>query len=66
MLRGLITERDFELCDKAFPGIVRYYRELKDKPCTFLELLWGFTHQDHSCAEAVPVASQGAIRVVAR
>lgn len=45
-MRGLITELDFNACDEAFPGIVRCYSELQDKPRTFLELLWGFTHQE--------------------
>ncbi len=44
MLRGYVTELDFELVEQMFPGIVRYYRELKEKPLTFLELWWGFTH----------------------
>lgn len=66
MMRGMITERDFEECECAFPGIVRYYRELKVKPETFLELLWGFIHQECRCSEAVPVASRPAISFVAR
>jgi hypothetical protein len=41
-MRGLITERDFVECDRAFPGICRYYSELQDKPRTFLELVWRF------------------------
>src|SRR5437868_1736707 len=61
MMRGYITEIDFDKVDEAFPGIVRYYRELKDKPCTFLELVWGFTHRDGVCPETVPVASKVAI-----
>lgn len=59
MMCGYITEVDFDLVDEAFPGIVRYYLELHDKPKTFLELLWGFTHQC-PCAEPVPVASSQA------
>ncbi len=66
MMRGMITERDFEECECAFPGIVRYYRELQVKPETFLELLWGFIHRDCSCSEAVPVASRPAISITAR
>jgi hypothetical protein len=66
MMRGFITESDFDQVDECFPGIVRYYRELKEKPKTFLELLWGFTHQKCGCVEAIPVASQAASRVVAR
>ena len=66
MLRGLITEKDFEECECAFPGISRYYRELKVKPETFLELLWAFVHRDRNRTEAVPVASRPAIRVAVR
>ena len=33
------------------------------KPETFLELLWGFIHQDCACSETVPVASRPAIAV---
>jgi len=66
MMRGVITEHDFEECECAFPGIVRYYRELKVKPATFLELLWGFIHQECPCAETVPVASRPAISAAVR
>jgi len=66
MMRGMITECDFEECECAFPGIVRYYRELQVKPETFLELLWGFIHQEHCCSESVPVASRPAISITIR
>jgi hypothetical protein len=65
-MRGIITERDFEECECAFPGIVGYYRELKIKPATFLELLWGFINRECSCSEAVPVASRPAIPATLR
>jgi len=65
-MRGVITESDFEECECAFPGIVRYYRELQDKPETFLELLWAFIHRERSCAEAVKVAPRPASRVAVR
>ena len=45
-MRGCITELDFQACDEVFPGIVSYYRALKNKPQTFLELVWAFTHRD--------------------
>jgi hypothetical protein len=61
MMRGFITERDFEEVDLAFPGIVRYYRELQVKPGTFLELLWGFTHGEHGRPQPVAVASHPAM-----
>jgi hypothetical protein len=66
MMRGYITEIDFEKVDEAFPGIVRYYRELKDKPATFLELVWGFTHREGACAEALAVAPTVTIHAVVR
>lgn len=66
MLHGIITEIDFEEVECAFPGIVRYYRELKVKPGTFLELLWAFVHRDCACSEPVPVASRPAISAVIR
>ncbi len=56
-MRGFITEIDFEKVEQAFPGIVRYYRELKDKPATFLELVWGFQSRDGGCAETCRVAA---------
>jgi hypothetical protein len=66
MMRGLITECDFDEVECAFPGIVRYYRELKVKPETFLELLWSFIHQDCACSDSVAVASRPAISVAIR
>jgi hypothetical protein len=66
MMRGMITEHDFEECECAFPGIVRYYRELQVKPETFLELLWGFIHRECSCSETVAVASRPAISASVR
>ena len=65
-MRGYITEIDFDMVDECFPGIVRYYRELKDKPATFLELVWGFTHREGVCAETVAVAAKVAVNVAAR
>jgi hypothetical protein len=38
-MRGLVTERDFEEAEAAFPGIELFYRRLADKPCTFLDLV---------------------------
>jgi hypothetical protein len=42
VLRGLVTDRDLQVVDQAFPGILGYYRSLRHKPGTFLELVWGF------------------------
>jgi len=66
MMRGFITERDFDKVDECFPGIVRYYRELQEKPQTFLELLWGFTHRECAIPETVQVAAPPASQVAAR
>jgi hypothetical protein len=66
MMRGFITELDFDKVEQAFPGIVGYYRDLKEKPCTFLELLWGFTHRNCGGVQAVQVATVPASRNAAR
>ena len=66
MLRGFITEADFAECEQAFPGILRFYRELQEKPCTFLELMWRFTGGNCGCRRdeqvAAPPASASASR----
>ena len=65
-MRGFITEIDFDKCDEAFPGIVRYYFELKDKPKTFLELLWAYTHRSGGAMEACAVATGSGSHHVSR
>ena len=65
-MRGYITENEFQECDEAFPGIVRYYRELKDKPKTFLELFWQYTHRGCARPEPCPVAARSASHNVSR
>lgn len=42
-MRGLITERHFEVAERMFPGIGAFYRALAQKPLTFLELVWEYT-----------------------
>lgn len=37
---GRITSRQLPLAEKTCPGIGALYRELEDKPATFLQLLW--------------------------
>jgi hypothetical protein len=37
---GRITARHLPLAEKSCPGIGELYRELADKPATFLQLLW--------------------------
>jgi hypothetical protein len=41
-MRGCITEKDFAQCEDAFPGIVRFYEQLVEKPRTFLELVFAY------------------------
>jgi len=41
-MQGYITDRDFELAERFFPGIRRFYNESLPRPLTFLELLWRF------------------------
>jgi len=41
-VQGRITERHLPLAERSHPGISRFYRELPDKPATFLQLLWAF------------------------
>ena len=61
MLQGFVTERDFQAIEEAFPGIRRFYEELNDKPCTFLELVWRFACCGSSnCADGTgPVEPRG-------
>jgi hypothetical protein len=39
---GRITERQLPLAEESFPGISRFYAEMRDKPATFLQLVWAF------------------------
>ena len=59
MLKGFITESDLLAIEEAFPGIWRFYLELHEKPCTFLELVWSFLRQRERDLSAgrVPLAS---------
>jgi hypothetical protein len=41
---GVITERDLDQAEEAFPGIVEFFESLPDKPRTFLELVSRFEH----------------------
>jgi hypothetical protein len=59
-MRGIITEVDCEAIDQCFPGIMRYYRELKDKPKTFLELLWRYMERRSGATVAAPEATESA------
>ena len=48
-MRGLITERHFEVAERMFPGIGAFYRTLAQKPLTFLELVWEYTMRTDRC-----------------
>jgi hypothetical protein len=37
---GRITEQHLSEAEKTFPGIGQMYAGLKDKPATFLQLVW--------------------------
>jgi len=54
-MQGFITERDFDLMERVFPGIIRFYLETRPRPVTFLELLWRF--QDSRKPNGSPVAT---------
>ena len=60
-MRGFITDVDFEECDETFPGILRYYRDLDEKPTTFLELLWGFVNREEAGREAAAAPCQAGL-----
>jgi len=54
-VQGRITERQLPLAEKSFPGIGRFYRGLREKPATFLQLVWMFeARQLGACAAAQP------------
>lgn len=42
---GLVTERDFLVIEKVFPGMKNLYANLTRKPRTFLELEWQYLHK---------------------
>ena len=39
---GRITEEHLSLAEQSFPGILAMYQSMKDKPRTFLQLLWRY------------------------
>jgi hypothetical protein len=49
---GLITERDLDQAEEAFPGIARFFESLSRKPRTFLELVSLFEHWCHPALDA--------------
>jgi hypothetical protein len=55
---GFVKECDFQEAEAAFPGIERFYRSLKSKPLTFLDLvrLYLDASQPQQAVEAAPAA----------
>jgi hypothetical protein len=45
-MSGMVTEKDFAVADRVFPGIVRFFESLERKPKTFLELVWLFLNAE--------------------
>ena len=41
-MTGRITERHLPQAERCFPGIRRFYDGLRQKPATFLQLVWAF------------------------
>ena len=39
-MRGRITEEHLEQAERSFPGISDVYDAMRDKPLTFLNLVW--------------------------
>jgi hypothetical protein len=59
---GLVTERDLEEAECAFPGIGQFYRALPCKPATFLDLVRLYLNLGHSrgtSARTAPNAPSG-------
>lgn len=53
-MQGRITECHLPLAEKSCPGIGRLYRELAEKPATFLQLLW--IYEERQLASAASAA----------
>jgi hypothetical protein len=54
-VQGRITERHLPLAEESFPGIGRFYRNLPEKPATFLQLVWMFEASRSACgSKATP------------
>ena len=51
---GVITERDLDQAEEAFPGIADFFESLETKPRTFLELVSRF---EHWCEQAEPAGA---------
>jgi hypothetical protein len=40
------------MAEQSMPGITRFYAGLREKPATFLDLLWAFEARKPRCASA--------------
>ena len=49
-VQGRITERQLPMAELSMPGITRFYAGLRQKPATFLDLLWAFEARHTRCA----------------
>ena len=41
-MRGRITEEHLAMAERTFPGISRVYSRMRNKPPTFLHLVWAY------------------------
>jgi hypothetical protein len=51
-VRGFVTDKDLDSAETCFPGIVRFYLSLPQKPQTFLELVWAYEATRQTFAHA--------------
>jgi len=51
-MKGRITEKQLPLAEESCPGITKIYKTMKQKPATFLDLLWhyeGLRNKSEAC-----------------
>jgi hypothetical protein len=53
-MQGFINETHMEAAEAMFPGIRAFYRGLRCKPTTFLELLWEYFERLERCPSSSP------------
>jgi hypothetical protein len=51
-VQGRITEAHLPEAERLMPGITRFYAELRQKPATFLDLLWAFEARHARCTSS--------------
>jgi hypothetical protein len=57
VMRGFITERNFEQAETEFPGIVALYEHMTVKPPTFLDLVRVYLEEPTTRDDAEPASS---------